>query len=635
MRKWRPEDSAELYNINGWGINYFSINSKGHVVVTPRQKKGPSIDLKEVIDELSLRDVAMPVLLRFPDILDDRIENISNCFSRAANEYDYKGQYYTVYPIKVNQMRPVVEEIVRHGRKFRIGLEAGSKPELHAVLAIMDNPDALIVCNGYKDEDFIELALLAQKMGKQVFIVVEKLNELRLIISVAKRLKLKPNIGLRIKLSSSGSGKWEESGGDQSKFGLYPSDLLDALALLTEAELLDCAKLLHFHLGSQITNIRKIKAGLREVAQFYVQMRKLGCNIEFVDIGGGLGVDYDGSHTTISSSVNYALQEYANDAVSLLQDAADKNGLPHPSLITESGRALTAYHSVLVFNVLETSSPPTFEGNTHKITAKDHELVRELHELYKHLNQRNMHEAWHDAQQLREEALDLFSLGMVDLRTRALVERLYWSIAYEVMELSKDLKHLPDELKPLPKMLADKYFCNFSLFQSLPDAWAIDQLFPIMPIQRLNEKPTKEATLQDITCDSDGKIDHFIGTRTFSSTLPVHQIKEGHPYYLGVFMIGAYQEILGDLHNLFGDTNVAHVVINPDGGYEIEKVIDGELVADVLDYVQFVPKKLVRTMESWVSASVKEGKITVKEGKEFLAIYRSGLYGYTYLEAPE
>lgn len=632
MRKWRIEDSAELYNVAGWGISYFGINSKGHVCVTPHRDKGPAIDLKEIMDELALRDVQPPVLLRFPDILDDRIETIFECFKTAAKEYGYNGNYFTVYPIKVNQMRPVVEEILRHGKKFGIGIEAGSKPELHAVLAIMDNPDALIICNGYKDEAFIELALLAQKMGKKIYVVLEKLNELKLVISVADRMKVRPNVGMRIKLSSSGSGKWEESGGDQSKFGLTASDVLDALKLLEDEGYSDCLKLLHFHLGSQITNIRKIKAGLREVSQFYVQICRLGFNIEFVDIGGGLGVDYDGSHTTLSSSINYSIREYANDAISMLQDAADKNGLPHPNLITESGRALTAHHAILVFNVLETTNPPSFVSSRFKPSNKDHEQVRELYNIYENLSIHNMIEAWHDAQQMREEALDLFGLGLLDLKTRANAERLFWSIAQEVKTLAKDLKHLPDDLKNLSKMLAEKYFCNFSLFQSLPDAWAIDQLFPIMPLHRLTHKPTREATIQDITCDSDGKIDHFIGTRSFSPMLPLHELIPEEPYYLGAFMVGAYQEILGDLHNLFGDTNAAHVILTPDGGYEIEKVIDGEQIADVLEYVQFNHKKLVRTMETWVSSSVKEKRISVREGKEFLNIYRSGLYGYTYLE---
>ena len=630
MRKWRTEDSMELYNVSGWGIGYFGINSKGNVVAAPRKTKGSQIDLKELVDELVLRDVSAPVLLRFPDILDDRIEKISGCFTKAAEEYGYNGKYYSVYPIKVNQQRPVVEELVRHGKKFNIGLEAGSKPELHAVLAIMDNAEALIVCNGYKDEEFIELALLAQKMGKRVYIVAEKLNELKLIKTVAERVKVRPNIGIRIKLSASGSGKWEESGGDLSKFGLNASELLEAVEYARENELLDCMKLIHFHLGSQITNIRKIKAGLREVSQFYVQLMQMGCAVDFVDIGGGLGVDYDGSRSSVASSINYSIQEYANDAISTMADAAMKHDLPHPNVITESGRALTAHHSVLVFNVLETTSVPMW-SRKDKITKKDHEIVQEMHVLLNGLNTRNMLESWHDAQQLREEALDRFSLGLLDLRSRAQTEKLYWSIARHVSDVSADLKAMPEELRALPKMLADKYFCNFSLFQSLPDSWAIDQLFPIMPIHRLNTKPTRAATLQDITCDSDGKIDHFIGVRDLAHSLPLHDLREDEPYYLAVFLVGAYQEILGDLHNLFGDTNAVHVVCT-DKGYEIEQVIDGESVADVLDYVQFNAKKLVRTMEAWVSASVKEKRITIHEGKEFLAIYRSGLYGYTYLE---
>jgi len=630
MRKWRTEDSSELYNVPGWGIGYVGINAKGNVYVAPRKAKGPQIDLKELVDELALRDVSAPVLLRFPDILDDRIEKISGCFEKASSEYGYKGKYFSVYPIKVNQQRPVVEELVRHGKKFNIGLEAGSKPELHAVLAIMDNNDALIVCNGYKDEDFIELALLAQKMGKKVFLVVEKLNELKLINIVAKRVNVRPNIGIRIKLAASGSGKWEESGGDQSKFGLNASELLEAVEYARESELLDCIKLIHFHLGSQITNIRKIKAGLREVSQFYVQMMNMGANIEFVDIGGGLGVDYDGSRSAISSSINYSIQEYANDTISTIADIAAKNNLPHPNVITESGRALTAHHSMLVFNVMERTSVPRWTSKD-RVTKKDHEIVREMAGLLQSLNSRTMLEAWHDAQQLREEALDRFSLGLVDLKTRAMTEKLYWSIAHQVSDLAESLKQMPEEVRQLKKLLADKYFCNFSLFQSLPDSWAIDQLFPIMPIHRLNERPTRMATLQDITCDSDGKIDHFIGVREMSDNLPLHELKDGQTYYLAVFLVGAYQEILGDLHNLFGDTNAVHISVT-DKGYEVGQVIDGESVADVLDYVQFDAKKLVRTMEAWVSASVKNKRISIQEGKEFLAMYRSGLYGYTYLE---
>jgi arginine decarboxylase len=632
MRKWRIEDSAELYNIEGWGIGYFGISKAGNVTVKPDRKEKQAVAIKEILDELSLKDVSFPVLLRFPDILDDRIETISNCFKIAAEEYSFQGNYHTVYPIKVNQQRPVVEELVRYGKKFNIGIEAGSKPELHAVLAIMDNPDAIIICNGYKDEDFIELALLSQKMGKRIFIVAEKFNELRLIARLSKTHKVMPNIGIRIKLAAFGSGKWEDSGGDKSKFGLTPSELIEAVEFLKSEDLLDSVKLIHCHLGSQITNIRKIKKGLKEASQFYVQMRRLGCNVEFVDIGGGLGVDYDGTRTTISSSINYSIQEYANDAVSALQDAADKNGFPHPNLITESGRALTAHHSVLVFNVLETTCPPRKSYEDFELNKKDHEIVRDMHTILDSLTDLTMIEAWHDAQQLREETLDLFNLGMIDLKTRALSDQLFWAIAHEVRELAQQQKHPPEELRQLDKLLAEKYFCNFSLFQSLPDAWAVDQLFPIMPLHRLEEKPVHFGTLQDITCDSDGKIDRFIGNRNFNPCLPLHGLKTYEPYFLGVFMVGAYQEILGDLHNLFGDTNAVHITINDDGTFEIDKIIDGETVADVLDYVQFSAKKLVRTMETWVSNSVKEGKITVTEGKEFLAIYRSGLYGYTYLE---
>ncbi len=630
MRKWRIEDSAELYNINGWGINYFSINEKGNVIVTPR-KDGVAVDLRELVDELQLRDVSAPMLVRFPDILDSRIEKMNSCFKIAADEYEYKAQNFIIYPIKVNQMRQVVEEIVGHGKKFNIGLEAGSKPELHAVIAINTDSDSLIICNGYKDESYIELALLAQKMGRHIFIVVEKLNELKLIAKIAKRLKISPNIGIRVKLASSGSGKWEDSGGDVSKFGLTSSELLEAMDYMERNGIKKCLRLLHFHIGSQVNKIRRIKIALREAAQFYVQMHLAGFKVEFVDIGGGLGVDYDGTRSANSeSSVNYSIQEYVNDATATMVDAANKNDIPHPNIITESGRSLTAHHSVLIFEVLESTSLPSWDDDT-EISPDDHELVRELYDAWEQLNQPRMYETWHDAQQIREEALDLFSLGMLDLKTRAQIERLFWSIAKEIHQMTAKLKHVPEELISLPKLLSDKFFCNFSLFQSLPDSWAIDQIFPIIPIQRLDERPDRSATIQDITCDSDGKIDNFISTRNLSYYLPVHSLKAKESYYIGVFLVGAYQEILGDLHNLFGDTNAVHVSVN-DNGYEIDQVIDGETVAEVLDYVQYNAKKLVRTVESWVSSSVKAGRITSEEGKEFLSNYRSGLYGYTYLE---
>ena len=631
MRRWRIEDSAELYNIHGWGRQYFSINSKGNVAVTPREGYA-SVDLREVMDELQVRDITSPVLLRFPDILDNRIEKISKCFAVASEQYNYQGKNYIIYPIKVNQMRPVVEEIVSHGEKFNIGLEAGSKPELHAVLATNIKENALIICNGYKDKTYIELALLAQKMGRRIYIVVEKLNELRIISEVAKRMDLRPNVGLRIKLASSGSGKWETSGGDQSKFGLNSAELLDALDYMERNKMTDCLKLIHFHIGSQITKIRFIKNAIREATQFYVQLCQMGFEVEFMDIGGGLGVDYDGTRNSASgSSMNYSIQEYANDAVSAIVDACEKNGLKQPNVINESGRSLTAHHSVLVFEVLETTQLPIWK-DTKELSEDAHELIRELYNIWDRLDQQNILESWHDALQIREEALDLFSLGLLDLRTRAQMEELFWSIAREVGDISHGMRHAPEELRKVSKMIPDKYFCNFSLFQSLTDSWAIDQVFPIIPISRLDEKPSRFCTIQDITCDSDGKIANYISPGGVTSgSLPVHPVKQGEPYYLGVFLVGAYQEILGDMHNLFGDTNAVHISVYKDR-YEIDRIIDGETVADVLDYVQFNPKKLVRNVEAWVTASMKEGKISPEEGREFLSNYRSGLYGYTYIE---
>lgn len=630
MRKWRVEDSAELYNIGGWGRQYFSVNDKGNMIVCPKPGVAP-VDIREVLDELQLKDITAPVLLRFPDILDNRVEKISNCFAKAATDYDYKGQNYVVYPIKVNQMRPVVEEIVSHGKKFNIGLEAGSKPELHAVLATNIDENALIICNGYKDEDYIELALLAHKMGRRIILVVEKLNELKLILSISRRLKITPKVGIRIKLANSGSGKWEESGGDQSKFGLDSSELLQAIEFFRKNEIMDWLKLIHFHIGSQITKIRRIKTALREAMQFYVQLANLGFGVEYVDIGGGLGVDYDGTRSSASeSSMNYSLQEYANDAIYSIVDACEKNDLPQPNIITESGRSLAAHHSVLIIEVLEATSLPRWRDND-ELNGDEHELVKELYEIWDKINQQNLFESWHDAMQCREEALDLFSMGMLDLRNRALAEKLFWEIAREVAAVTSTMKHPPEELRKVAKMLPDKYYCNFSLFQSLTDSWAIDQVFPIVPISRLDEKPTRRCTIQDMTCDSDGKITTFISPQGVMASLPVHTLRPGEPYYLGVFLVGAYQEILGDMHNLFGDTNAVHISCYKDH-YEIDKVIDGETVAEVLEYVQYDAKRLVRNVETWVTKAMKEGKITPEEGREFLSNYRSGLYGYTYLE---
>ena len=630
MKKWTIEDSKELYNINGWGTSYFGVNESGNIFVNP-SKNNVKIDIREVIDELALRDVTPPVLLRFPDILDNRIEKMASCFKKAAKEYNYKGESFIIYPIKVNQMQPVVDEIISHGRKFNLGLEAGSKPELHTVIAAQCKSDSLIICNGYKDENYIELAMLAQKLGKHIFLVVEKLNEIDVIAKAAKRLNVKPNLGIRIKLASSGSGKWAESGGDASKFGLTSSELLQAFDKLHELGLNDCVKLIHFHIGSQITKIRRIQNALTEAGQYYVNLRKMGHNIEYVDCGGGLGVDYDGTRSSNSeSSVNYSIQEYINDCVYAFTDVANRNDIPHPNIITESGRSLAAHHSVLVIDVLGAASLPVMP---EEFEAKDtdHKLVKDLYEIWCNLTPKTMLEDWHDVDQIREDSLDLFAHGMIDLKTRAEIEAMYWSVCHEINGLTRGMKHIPDELRGLDKLRADKYFCNFSLFQSLPDCWGIDQLFPIMPIQRLDERPSRNCTLQDITCDSDGKISNFVAGGTLSNVLPVHALRKNEPYYIGVFLVGAYQEILGDMHNLFGDTNAAHISVKDDT-YHIDQLIDGETVEEVLEYVQYNPKKLVRQIEQWVTKCVKEGKISLEEGKEFLSNYRSGLYGYTYLK---
>lgn len=630
MKKWTTEDSKELYNMTGWGTSYFSINDKGNACVSPL-KDGSQADLREIIDELQLRDISTPVLLRFPDILDNRIEKTASCFKKATDEYGYKGESFIIYPIKVNQMQPVVEEIISHGRKFNLGLEAGSKPELHAVIAVQCQSDSLIICNGYKDQAYIELALLAQKMGKRIFIVVEKLNEIDTIVKAAKKLNVMPNLGIRIKLASSGSGKWAESGGDASKFGLTASELLTALNKLDNLGMHDCIKLIHFHIGSQITQIRHIQTALREAVQFYTNLHKLGYKVEYIDCGGGLGVDYDGTRSSSSeSSVNYSIQEYVNDCVYTFVEAANKNGIPHPNLITESGRSLSAHHSVLVIDVLETASQPEMPEEFEP-KESDHQLVKDLYDIWCNINNRSILEYWHDAEQIREEALSKFSMGMVDLKTRAQIESMYWSVCREVLTLTKSMKHIPEELRGMEKLLADKYFCNFSLFQSLPDSWGIDQVFPIVPLQRLDECPDRQATLQDITCDSDGKVASYITSNNINNSLPVHHVKHDEPYYLGVFLVGAYQEILGDMHNLFGDTNAVHISVG-DEGYTIDKMIDGETVDDVLEYVDWDTKRMVRSLETWVARSVKTGKISRKEGKEFLSTYRSGLYGYTYLE---
>ena len=635
MTKWTIDEAREHYNINGWGAGYFDINPKGNIVVRPDKKSAHHIDLKELVDDIQSKGYSLPVLIRFSDILKASIANLANSFQNAIEEYGFEGQYHGVYPIKVNQQRQVVEEIVKFGQPFNIGLEAGSKPELHAILAILDNPEALLVCNGYKDESFIRLALMSQKLGKKVFIVVEKLDELTMIERVAGELGVKPNIGLRIKLVSAGQGRWSSSAGEYSKFGLNSMELMEALEIAKSKNILDCVKLIHFHLGSQITNIRRIKNSLKEVGRFYSELMRFGCNIQYIDVGGGLGIDYDGSRSTFASSTNYSVQEYANDVVYHLLEICKSENLPHPNIISESGRAMTAHHSILVVNVLDVTSFPEWSDEIN-VPEDSPEAVKEIFNVLNSTSNKNLIESWHDAVHLKEEAQSKFLLGLISLADRALIERIYWGICRKIEKLSSRLKFLPDDIRNLRTRLADKYFCNFSVFQSVPDSWAIDQVFPVVPLHRLNEEPDRDATLADITCDSDGRIDNFIGTnRGTENTLRVHSLKENESYALCIFLTGAYQEILGDLHNLFGDTNTVHVSLKEDGTINYEQIIEGEDVADVLDYVQFSADELAGRIDGFLIGCVQRGVVTQQEADDFLALYKEGLNGYTYLVKPD
>ncbi len=634
MAKWTIDEAREHYNIRGWGAGYFDINAKGNIVVRPDLARAHHIDLKELVDDIQSQGYSLPMLIRFSDILKTSIANLANSFQNSIEEYGFEGQYHGVYPIKVNQQRQVVEEIVKFGQPFNIGLEAGSKPELHAMLAILDNPEALLICNGYKDEAFVRLALMSQKLGKKVFIVVEKLDELSLIEKVARELGVQPNIGLRIKLVSAGQGRWSSSAGEYSKFGLNTMELMESLKIAASKNILHCVKLIHFHLGSQITNIRRIKNSLKEAGRFYSELMKFGCNIQYVDVGGGLGVDYDGSRSTFASSKNYSVQEYANDVVYHLLEICQAENLPHPNIISESGRAMTAHHSILIVNVLDVTGFPQWSDEI-KIADDAPEVVKEIFDVLASTSNKNLIESWHDTVHLREGAQSQFLLGLISLNDRALVERIHWGICHKVEKLSARLKFLPDDIQSLKTKLADKYFCNFSVFQSVPDSWAIDQVFPIVPLSRLHEEPDRDATLEDITCDSDGRIDNFIGThRGTENTLRVHSLKPGENYSLCIFLTGAYQEILGDLHNLFGDTNTVHVSLKEDGSLNYEQIIEGEDVADVLDYVQFSADELAGRIDGFLIGCVQRGVVTQREADDFLNLYKDGLNGYTYLVKP-
>jgi arginine decarboxylase len=629
-RKWTVADSSEVYGVKYWGHNYFSIAETGNVAAHPAGADGPKIDLKELVDEVARRGIGLPLLIRFSDVLRSRIVELNETFRSAIAEYGYKGEFKGVYPIKVNQHRYVVEEIVQFGRPYHYGLEAGSKPELLAVMAMLDDEDALIICNGYKDEEYIETALMASKLGRTVLIVVEKFSELALIAETAKKIGVRPRIGIRVKLAAKGSGRWEASGGDRSKFGLSTREVVEAINFLRSNDLLSCFELLHFHLGSQISAIRAVKNALREAGRFYVEVCKLGAPLKYFDAGGGLGVDYDGSQTNFASSMNYTTQEYANDIVFSLQEICDAAGVTHPTIVTESGRAVVAHHSMLVVDILGVGEFDV--GKAPDKVGKDAErVVKNLFETYKEVSRKNVLESYHDALEYKEEALQLFNLGNLSLPDRVIAEDIFWAICQKLLRLVRDMREVPEELDGLERALSDTYFCNFSMFQSLPDIWAIDQLFPIMPIHRLNEEPTRRAVLADITCDSDGKIDHFIDRRDVKSVLELHPVN-GHDYYLGIFLIGAYQEILGDLHNLFGNTNTVHVSLANGGGYQIEHVVTGDTVTDVLRYVSYSREELVAKVRRFAELAVRANRMSLEETRSMLRMYEEGLAGYTYLE---
>ena len=628
LRAWTVKDSLELYNVNGWGRDFFTINEAGHVEVTPSGPGSTRIDLKELVDDLRSRGLNLPLLIRFSDILRTRVEQLSGSFQQAIAENDYKGAYRGVYPIKVNQQRHVVEELIEYGRPFNLGLEAGSKPELLVALALQENPEALILCNGYKDKAYIETALLAQKLGRKVVITMDRMAEIDTILAAARELDIRPVIGVRARLTTKGAGKWVESTGDRSKFGLTTAEMVATVERLRAEGMLDCLQLLHFHIGSQITAIRAIKDALREASRIYVELHALGASMKYLDCGGGLGVDYDGSQTNFHSSVNYTLQEYAADVVSQIADTCNAKGVPHPDIITESGRALVAHHSVLVFNVLGTNE--MLLGQIPDTVGKDEPLViRQLYETYQGVSRKNFQEAYHDALQLKEEAITAFNLGVLDLKARARVEQLFYAVCEKILKIVRDLPYVPDELENLEKQLTDTYYCNFSLFQSLPDHWAVRQLFPTMPIDRLNREPSRRAVLADLTCDSDGKIDQFIDLRDVKNFLELHPLN-GEPYYIATFLVGAYQEILGDLHNLFGDTDAVHVKLDGDD-YRVEHVVEGDSVAEVLSYVQYSKDDLISRVRRAVEVAVRDKRITPAESGRLMRRYEEGLEGYTYL----
>ena len=631
LRAWTIQDSSELYNIGGWGRDFFSINEAGNVEVTPAGPGTLKIDLKELVDDLQSRGLNLPILIRFSDVLRTRLAQLFGAFQQAIVENDYKGVFRGVYPIKVNQQRHVVEELMEDGKPFNLGIEAGSKPELLVALALQENPEALILCNGYKDRAFIETALLAQKLGRRVVITIDRMGELDTILAAAAELDLRPVIGVRARLTTKGAGKWVESTGDRSKFGLTTAEIVATVDRLRDIGMLDCLQLLHFHIGSQITNIRAVKDALKESSRIFVELYRLGANMHYLDCGGGLGVDYDGSQTNFHSSVNYTLQEYAADIVSQVAEACNATGVPHPDLVTESGRALVAHHSVLVYNVLATNE--ILGGRMPEAPIKtDHQVLHQLWEAYSGVTRKNFQEAYHDVLQIKEDAITAFNLGVIDLNARAKAEQMFWATCEKLLKIVRDLEYVPDELEGLERQLSDTYYCNFSLFQSMPDHWAVKQLFPTIPIHRLNQQPLRRGIIADLTCDSDGKIDQFIDLRDVKGFLELHSLNGGE-YLIATFLVGAYQEILGDLHNLFGDTDAVHVKVDGDD-YTVEKVVKGDSVAEVLSYVQYDKGDLIARVRRSVEAALREKRITMAESGRFMKRYEEALGGYTYLAVP-
>ena len=637
-RPWSANDSRDLYHVDAWGKGYFSVNDAGHVVVRPDQEPTREIDLFDVVQGLKARDLTAPVVVRFSGILAHRLRHLHDAFARAIVENDYRNRYAAVFPIKVNQQRLVVEEVYRYGKEFGFGLEVGSKPELLAVMAMSeDSPDRLIVCNGFKDDSYIEAVMLATKLGRTIIPVVENFVELDLIIKNSKKHGVRPRIGVRVKLASEGSGRWRDSAGEKSKFGLFITEILELVAVLRQHDMLDCLKLVHCHPGSQLQDIRRVKDAINELAHVYAELKLLGAGLEYIDVGGGLGVDYDGSGTNYASSMNYTLDEYARDVVHRVGSVCNQRGIDHPQIVSESGRAIAAQHSVLIFNALGNSQLDKFRvtGREDEAYVGAHALpqpVRDLFDAYRDVSERRLVECWHDSQTARDQVLQMFNLGLLSLEARGLAERVYWATLARIRDICRGLDECPEELEDIESILSDIYFCNMSVFQSLPDSWAIDQLFPIMPIHRLCEYPERRAVLADITCDSDGKIDRFVSHREIKRTLEVHDIASGDEYYLAAFLVGAYQETLGDLHNLFGDTHVVHITLEADGHWAIEEIVKGDTANKVLEYMEYDVEELYPALARDCERAIREGRMTVTESQALKRFYEGELNGYAYLE---